>query len=106
MPEPVSPSDDWAVITGAKRKVTVENFVPASDSFAAAVPAKATKDGSRVETRGDVAVTLAVWWVQGLTSRPPIGSRITCRADRWYIEREVADPDGKIYECHCVLGAA
>lgn len=105
MPEPVFPSEDWAVITGAKRRVLVEFLQPESDTFATAVEAKAAKDGIRVENRGDVSATLAVWWVQGLLSRPPIGSRLTCRDDKWYVEREVADPDGQVYELHCVLGA-
>ena len=96
-------SEDWAAFTGAKRKVNVSFYQSASDDFAPALSVKATKDGSRVEQRG-VSVTLAVWWVQGLETRPPVGSRITCRNDHWYVEHEVADPDGQIYECHCVLG--
>lgn len=107
MPETgFKPADDWAAFTGAKRRITVAYYNPASDGFGTAVEAKGSKDGSRIEQRGDVTVTLATWWVQGLTSRPVVGSRIRCRDDYWYIEGEVADPDGKVYECRCVLGSA
>jgi hypothetical protein len=106
--EPVDPVDDYLTTRGTVRKVSLAVFVPATDSFAVALPIRGSR-GEKHVTQGEVPITTCRWFITSTTPdvplpRPTLKSLLVSQSESWRIDSlDVSPRNGKLFECHCTL---